>query len=105
MMLYDFVRADMNVHYQDNQLKVNRYTESPNRETLHMRRRIEKPQDSAYIISLFTNSSCNLFPNIAGLRSTITPADSNAEIFESAPPFPPLTMAPTYTLESSDANI
>jgi hypothetical protein len=48
----------------------------------------------SYIKSRLTNSACNVFPNIAGLRSTITPAASNAEILESAPPFPPLTIAP-----------
>lgn len=51
-------------------------------------------ENNAQIISLFTNSSCNLFPSMAGLRSTMTPAPSSAEIFESAPPFPPLTIAP-----------
>jgi hypothetical protein len=40
------------------------------------------------------NSACNVFPSIAGLLSTMTPADSNAEILESAPPLPPLTIAP-----------
>jgi hypothetical protein len=51
-----------------------------------------------YIKSRLTNSACNVFPSIAGLRSTITPAASNAEILESAPPFPPLTIAPIFTL-------
>ena len=46
------------------------------------------------IRSRFTNSACNVLPRAAGLRSTMTPAASNAEIFESAPPLPPLTIAP-----------
>lgn len=49
---------------------------------------------SAQIKSLFTNSACSVFPSDAGLRSTITPAASSAAILESAPPLPPLTMAP-----------
>ena len=47
-----------------------------------------------YIKSRLTNSSRKALPNMAGLLSTFTPADSNAEIFESAPPLPPLTIAP-----------
>ena len=46
------------------------------------------------IRSRFTNSACSVLPRAAGLRSTITPAASNADIFESAPPLPPLTIAP-----------
>ena len=40
------------------------------------------------------NSACMVLPSEAGLRSTMTPAASRAEILESAPPLPPLTMAP-----------
>lgn len=47
-----------------------------------------------------TNSACRAFPSIAGLLSTMTPAASSAAIFESAPPFPPLTIAPGGTLET-----
>lgn len=47
-----------------------------------------------YIMSRFTNSWCNVLPNEAGLLSTMTPAASRAAIFVSAPPLPPLTMAP-----------
>jgi hypothetical protein len=45
-------------------------------------------------MSSLTNSACSVFPSEAGLRSTITPAASRAAILESAPPLPPLTMAP-----------
>ena len=48
--------------------------------------------------SRFTNSACRVLPKDAGLRSTMTPAASNAEIFESAPPLPPLTIAPICTV-------
>lgn len=47
-----------------------------------------------YMRSRFTNSACNVLPSEAGLRSTITPAASSAAILESAPPLPPLTIAP-----------
>lgn len=47
--------------------------------------------------SLFTNSAWRVLPSEAGLLSTMTPAASRAAILESAPPFPPLTIAPTNT--------
>lgn len=46
-------------------------------------------------MSSLTNSACNVFPSKAGLLSTMTPAASRADILESAPPFPPLTIAPS----------
>ena len=46
------------------------------------------------IKSRFTNSACSVLPRDAGLLSTMTPAASSAEILESAPPLPPLTIAP-----------
>lgn len=62
---------------------------------------LSSPQ-SAQIRSLLTNSACRVFPNDAGLRSTITPAASSAVILESAPPLPPLTMAPGQQISTSD---
>ena len=56
------------------------------------------------IRSLFTNSACNVLPRAAGLRSTMTPAASNAEIFESAPPLPPLTIAPDSRVSTDYEN-
>lgn len=50
------------------------------------------------IMSLFTNSECNVFPKLAGLLSTTTPAPSRAVIFEFASPLPPLTMAPAWPI-------
>jgi len=53
-----------------------------------------KPALAHHIRSCDTNRECRVLPNDAGLFSTTTPALSRAEIFESAPPLPPLTMAP-----------
>ena len=52
-------------------------------------------QQPPHMRSLFTNSAYSVLPRAAGLRSTITPAASSAAILESAPPLPPLTIAPT----------
>lgn len=47
-----------------------------------------------YKRSLLTNSSCSLLPRAAGDLSTRAPALSKAAILLSAPPLPPLIMAP-----------
>ena len=51
------------------------------------------------------NSACRVLPNMAGERSTITPAASRAVILESAPPRPPETMAPDGFVSRTSLNI